>query len=356
MPACMPEKTSPRPRSSVGAEAEPLAVDLVLLRRRPRRARNACRASRRARSTPPAAEMGDRIVEVVQDADVVAEVGAKRARRRRAASTSYTSTRGRSSKKRAAHDRLDDVLDPRVDRRHPLGEPAERDRVDALEAADLEHVLVARGRSARGTARCAGRGSAAARSRLPRHATPPNGRPARSTVKRAPRAAARSAARGRRPRAARRSRASDLALVVPLAQRGRRRPPERPGRARLEPDPHEVVEPDEADAASVLDHGQDGDLRRPILHQPQRLVGHRVRADDDGLARHDLLGAQARRAPRRSQRCSVRRTSPSVTIPSRRPSSSTMLTAPRPPSRDRADDVEQGRLAGRRRAARRRRA
>src|ERR687891_1525076 len=38
----------------------------------------------------------------------------------------------------ASDDRLDDVLDAAVDRRHAGGPLGERDRVDALEAADLE--------------------------------------------------------------------------------------------------------------------------------------------------------------------------------------------------------------------------
>ena len=44
---------------------------------------------------------------------------------------------------RAADDRLDDVLDPPVDRRHAVRAVTQRDRVDALEAADLQDVAPA---------------------------------------------------------------------------------------------------------------------------------------------------------------------------------------------------------------------
>ena len=85
--------------------------------------------------------MRDRVVEVVEDAHVVAEVGAAAAPRPRPLEVEGEH-RGPLVEQRAADDRLDDVLDSGVDGRHLLREPAERDRVDALEAADLEHVLV----------------------------------------------------------------------------------------------------------------------------------------------------------------------------------------------------------------------
>src|SRR5438128_12393206 len=48
----------------------------------------------------------------------------------------------RVTEERRAHDGLDDVLDPGVDGRDLPGQHGQPDGVDALEAADLEHVLV----------------------------------------------------------------------------------------------------------------------------------------------------------------------------------------------------------------------
>ena len=88
-------------------------------------------------------QVADRVGQVVEDADVVAEVCLQPLGRSLGPLQITGDDRRVPVEHRAADDGLHDVLDPSVDRGHPGRAIAQRDRVDALEAADLEDVAVA---------------------------------------------------------------------------------------------------------------------------------------------------------------------------------------------------------------------
>ena len=86
--------------------------------------------------------MADRVFEVVQHPDVVAEVGAQELVAALVLLDVVDEDSGPLVEECAADDRLDDVLDSCVDGRYVPSESAERNRVNAFETSDLEHVLV----------------------------------------------------------------------------------------------------------------------------------------------------------------------------------------------------------------------
>ena len=89
---------------------------------------------------PELEEMAYGICEVVEDADVVAEIRPHEVRAIRAFDVEDKDSRALVVQ-RGADDRLRNVLDASIDCGDTRGKSTQRNRVDALEAADLQHVL-----------------------------------------------------------------------------------------------------------------------------------------------------------------------------------------------------------------------
>jgi hypothetical protein len=83
--------------------------------------------------------MSDRVLEVVEDTHVVHDVDVRKARGMRRVFHVAAEDGRVEAQHRGAHDRLHHVLHATVDGRHAPAVTAQPGRVDAFEAADLEH-------------------------------------------------------------------------------------------------------------------------------------------------------------------------------------------------------------------------
>jgi hypothetical protein len=85
--------------------------------------------------------MRNRVFEVIQHTDVMADIGTHQLVLLLVLDVTEQHP-GPFIKECAPHNCLHDILDSRVDGRHPLREPTEGNRVYPFKTADLEYVLV----------------------------------------------------------------------------------------------------------------------------------------------------------------------------------------------------------------------